>query len=264
MFCGIAAMDRIAKAFTFAFASSLTRYLLVAGAAYLVFYVFCRRVLLHRKIQRRFPNNTDYLREIIYSFTTCLVFGIVGGIIFSPWVCPHTFIYFKVEERGWLYFVGSIPVMVFVHDAYFYWTHRLLHWKPVFRIVHAVHHRSNNPSPWAALSFHPLEAIVQAGLFIVLAFMIPVHPMALLIFFLWTTFSNVVGHLGFEIFPRSLTESRWGRWLNSSTNHNIHHQKPNGNYGLFFRFWDEWMGTTHASYEATLRDVQSQMRSTTL
>jgi Delta7-sterol 5-desaturase len=203
-------MDRIVAGFTLAFASSFLRYLLFAGVAYAVFYVVCRRVLLHRKIQRRFPNSSDYLREITFSFMTCVTFGIVGAIIFSPFVRPYTMIYSKIEQRGWLYFIGSIPAMVFVHDAYFYWSHRFLHWKPVFRLVHSLHHRSNNPSPWAALSFHPLEAIVQAGLFIFLAFLIPVHPMALLVFFAWTTFSNVVGHLGFEIFPRRLTESRWG------------------------------------------------------
>ena len=254
-------MNRILSGFAFAFASSLLRYLLFAGVGYAIFYVICRRVLLHRKIQERFPDTSDYLREITFSFTTCLIFGVVGAIIFSPIICPRTLIYFRVSQRGWPYFIGCIPVMIFVHDAYFYWSHRFLHWRPVFRVVHALHHRSNNPSPWAALSFHPLEAGVQAGVFIVLAFMIPVHPMALMIFFLWTTFSNVIGHLGFEIFPARLTQSRWGRWLNSSTNHNIHHQRPNGNYGLFFRFWDEWMGTTHTSYEEELRKVQTQTRS---
>ena len=249
-------MNGFFKVFTFAFATSAIRYLIFAGVAFILFYIIGRRVLLHRKIQARFPQVTDYFREVGYSLTTCVIFGIVAAVIFSPAIKPHTALYFSVSDRGWLYFVASIPLMILIHDAYFYWSHRFLHWPPVFRRVHAVHHRSNNPSPWAALAFHPLEALVQAGLFVILAFVIPVHPLALLIFFLWTTFSNVVGHLGFELFSPRFTASRWGRWFNSSTNHNLHHQKPHGNYGLFFRFWDEWMGTTHSNYGEVLRSVQ--------
>ena len=249
-------MNTFWRVFTLAFASSALRYLFFAGIGYLIFYVIGRRILWHRKIQARFPKAADYFREIGFSLTTCLIFGGVGGIMFSSVVQPHTMLYFRIADRGWIYFLITIPVMILVHDAYFYWSHRLLHWPPVFRRVHALHHRSHNPSPFAALSFHPFEALVQAGVFVILAFVIPVHPIALLAFFLWTTFANVVGHLGFEIFSKRLTDSKWGRWLNSSTNHNLHHQRPNGSYGLFFRFWDEWMGTTHPNYDQVLRNVQ--------
>ena len=28
-----------------------------------------------------------------------------------------------------------------LHDTWFYWTHRLLHWRPLYRAVHWEHHR---------------------------------------------------------------------------------------------------------------------------
>jgi len=28
----------------------------------------------------------------------------------------------------------------YLHDAWFYWTHRLLHWQPLYRSVHRIHH----------------------------------------------------------------------------------------------------------------------------
>lgn len=254
-------MSDFLRHFSFAFGSSFIRYSLFAGVGFVICYILGRHALSHRKIQARFPKSVDYFREIFFSLTTCILFGLVGAIIFSPAVRPHTALYFRIEERGWLYFVAIIPIMVLIHDAYFYWSHRFLHWRPVFRIAHAVHHQSTNPSPWAALSFHPLEAVVQAGVFLILAFVIPVHPLALLIFFLWTTFSNVVGHLGFELFGPRFTESWVGRWCNNATNHNLHHQKPSGNYGLFFRFWDEWMGTTHANYDELLHTIQKAKNS---
>jgi hypothetical protein len=78
------------RVFTFAFASSAIRYLVFAGIGYTVFYVLGRRLLLHRKIQSRFPHGVDYLREIAYSLTTGVIFGVVGAIIFSPAVNRHT------------------------------------------------------------------------------------------------------------------------------------------------------------------------------
>ncbi len=34
----------------------------------------------------------------------------------------------------------TIVALDYLHDAWFYWTHRLLHWKPLYRHVHAIHH----------------------------------------------------------------------------------------------------------------------------
>ena len=45
-------------------------------------------------------------------------------------------------------------------DAHFYVTHRLLHWGPLYRHVHYVHHQSVNPGAWSSLSFHPIEAAI--------------------------------------------------------------------------------------------------------
>ena len=63
-------MHNFFRVFTFAFASSAIRYVFFAGVGYIAFYTIGRRVLLHRKIQARFPQGTDYLREIAYSLTT--------------------------------------------------------------------------------------------------------------------------------------------------------------------------------------------------
>jgi lathosterol oxidase len=50
------------------------------------------------------------------------------------------------------------------HDAYFYWTHRWMHeWNGLKNIICGII-SSRVPTPLAAYSFHPVEAIVQ-GLF---------------------------------------------------------------------------------------------------
>ena len=39
------------------------------------------------------------------------------------------------------YMVLTVVALDYLHDAWFYWTHRLLHWKPLYRHVHHLHHR---------------------------------------------------------------------------------------------------------------------------
>ena len=35
----------------------------------------------------------------------------------------------------------------------------------------------------------------------------------------------------------------------------MHHEKPHGNYGIYFNFWDRWMGTNHKDYDRRLEEV---------
>lgn len=42
---------------------------------------------------------------------------------------------------GWGYILLCICFLDYLHDTWFYWTHRLLHWRPLYRWVHWEHHR---------------------------------------------------------------------------------------------------------------------------
>ncbi len=133
--------------------------------------------------------------------------------------------------------------MIFLHDTYFYWTHRLLHMPGFFNKIHITHHLSSNPSPWTALSFHPIEAIIQAAIVPLIVFIIPAHPVALFIFLFYSVIINMLGHSGFQLFPYNNRLEKWNWWNNSSKQHNEHHLYAKDNYGLYFTFWDIWMKT---------------------
>ena len=49
------------------------------------------------------------------------------------------------------------PVWISFH---FYWIHRFLHWPPLYRLAHALHHRNTNVGPWSGFSMHPIEHIL--------------------------------------------------------------------------------------------------------
>jgi len=170
----------------------------------------------------------------------------------------YTKIYTDFSAYGWAYFIFTTVLFIFVHDAYFYFTHRAMHHPKVFKYVHKVHHMSNNPTPWAAFSFHPLEAIVEFGIIPIMVFLVPLHPAAILIFAVYMVTLNVMGHLGFEIFPRGFTQHKLLGWHNTSTHHNMHHKYVNCNYSLYFNIWDRLMNTNHAKYHTVFDEVTNR------
>jgi sterol desaturase/sphingolipid hydroxylase (fatty acid hydroxylase superfamily) len=231
------------------------RYLLFTGIAYFFFYVWRRKHYRASKIQQRYPQNKQIIREIWYSVSTILIFGVVVVAVTWAGFQGYTRYYAHIADRGWPYFIFSIVLMIVLHDTYFYWTHRLMHWKPVFKRVHRTHHLSVNPTPFAAYAFHPIEAVVEIGIIPLIVFTIPYQGWAMLAFSIYTLLLNVMGHLGFELFPKGFASHRLFKWHNTATHHNMHHRLVKCNYGLYFNFWDRIMGTNHPEYEKTYDKV---------
>ena len=237
------------------------RYIFFAGIAFVLFYLLFRRKWLYKKIQLRFPENKDYLREFGYSMLTIFIFTTVTyPLIAVPAIANYTTRYAEISEYGWFYYFALFPVLFVMHDTYFYFSHRLMHHKKLFNLFHLVHHKSTNPSPWAAYAFHPLEAIVEVGIVVVFLFTVPIHKTHLLLFFLMMIVYNVYGHLGYELYPKGFHKTRIGKWINTSVNHNQHHQYFKGNYGLYFLFWDRVLGTIREDYDTRYVDATTRTK----
>lgn len=224
-------------------AAIILRYFIFAGLSFFIFYVFKSNFFSKIKIQKKLPENKIIYKEITFSIITLIIYCATSWLVFYLYRKGITKIYVDISSFSHFYFIVSVIIMVFIHDAYFYWTHRLLHVQLIFKHIHILHHHSHNPTPWAAFSFHPVEAIISALIIPLIVFTIPVHPYALFIFLTYMTLINVMGHLGYETFPNKFIKSRFGKWQNNSTNHNIHHQQSKVNFGLYFTFWDRWMKT---------------------
>jgi sterol desaturase/sphingolipid hydroxylase (fatty acid hydroxylase superfamily) len=239
------------------------RYFLFAGLAWVLAYRLFRSRWFHRKIIARFPQSSEVRREVGYSLLTLLIFGVIGAGTIALSRAGYTQMYWRIADHGTAWFFGSVACAIFLHDAYFYWTHRLMHHRLLFPVFHRVHHLSTNPSPWAAYAFAPAEAVVEAGIFPLVAVTLPIHPAAFGLVMLWQIVFNVAGHTGFEFHPRWLMNTPLRFLLNTPTNHVMHHEKMRGNYGLYFNLWDRLMGTNHPEYESRFREVTSRPASTT-
>src|SRR5688572_31068310 len=122
------------------------RYFLGAGLVFLVLWKWLGRRLAHRRIAPEYPPVRQVRREFTYSMSTVLIFASVGFWVYTRALNGCFTIYSDVADFGWAYTIASLIALILLHDAYFYWTHRLLHHRWLFRF-HAVHHRSRNPSP---------------------------------------------------------------------------------------------------------------------
>lgn len=236
------------------------RYFFIALILFLLFYVLLRQKLLYQKIQGRFPKTNDYLREAGYSLSTIIIFSFIVVFLNSDFMDAYTTKYKNIAQYGWAYYFLVFPLMFFLHDAYFYFTHRLMHHPAIFKWTHLVHHQSTNPSPWAAYAFHPVEAIIEQGILVLFYFIFPIHITHLGLFFLFSIIYNIYGHLGYELYPRGFNKTIIGRWINTSTNHNQHHQYFKGNYGLYTLIWDRLFGTIRSDYDERFEDVKTRTK----
>lgn len=237
----------------------LVWYVGLAGVVWLVSYVLFRHWARPRKINPQPPGRGQVAREIYRSLLSLVAFGLTSGAtVFIKWGGIRTRLYRPIDLHGWGWYVASFALCVVIHDAYFYWTHRLLHHPWLFRRVHRVHHLSNNPTPWAAYSFSLPEAFVQAGIGPLLVYCVPMHYSAFLLFMTWQIAFNVFGHCGFEIYPRWFLNTWAGRVLNTPTHHAMHHEKVGANYGLYFNVWDRLLGTNHPEYAVRFSTVTNR------
>lgn len=226
----------------------LIRYAIFAVATWFSLWVVLARPLAGRKLRAERPPVRRMIVEFLISLRSVAIFSTVGlslavldrvGLVWGPAVA---------ERLGPVWFWASLGLMIVAHDAWFYWAHRLMHQPALFRTFHRRHHRSNNPSPFTAYSFDLAEAAVQAA-FVPLWMLATPMPWGVIgLFMIHQIFRNTIGHCGYELFPARRDGRPLMPFLTTVTHHDLHHAQAGWNYGLYFTWWDRWMGTEHPEY----------------
>lgn len=222
--------------FVITFAQAL-RYLFFAGVSY----------KLINKFKPYNITKSDLKRELKYSLLTILMHGTLFGLFFSPVIRPYTLVYTDPTQYGKVWLILSFPILVLIHDTYFYWMHRTLHHPKLYRKFHLVHHESNPPTPFASQSFHPYETFFELIWVVPVIFIIPLYLPNIIIFSFFSLIYNIYGHSNIDFYPKSWNDHKIFKWLNTSSAHQEHHRKFEGNYGLYFSFWDRWQKTLRNS-----------------
>jgi sterol desaturase/sphingolipid hydroxylase (fatty acid hydroxylase superfamily) len=242
------------------FQSSL--YFITGGLVFFVLHKLLKKRMSARKIQGQWPSWTQLRTELWYSFTTLCIFGLSGSALIYSIYTGNTLMYDKINEMGGLYFLFSLVVIFLLHDTYFYWWHRIMHHRALFPYFHRGHHSSKSPTLWSTWAFMPLEAVIQAAFVPLVVYVLPLHYYVVAIFYIGMFVRSLIGHTGFEIYPKIVVKSRWLNWMANVSHHDMHHHYFHYNFGLYFTFWDRLMGTLHPEYEArveALLDRQQKM-----
>ncbi|GAA4643421.1 sterol desaturase family protein [Pontixanthobacter gangjinensis] len=250
-------LDKVSDHIVTGITLDLTRYMVAASLMTVLLLVF-KRWADNRRIQKRRAIRSDYIREFFSSMRTVVVFAITT--ITTLVLREYGYIEFKLEGASVALIAFQFAIMVLAHDAYFYWMHRALHHKRLYKATHLHHHKSRTPTPWTSYSFATAEAVTES-IFMPI-FLLAVSTLGVayagwaIFFFLWhMIFRNVMAHAGVELFPAGWTDSKWTDWISTTTHHDLHHSEFRHNYGFYFTFWDRWMGTEHPQYKARFNAV---------
>lgn len=232
------------------FAVLIIRYFIAAGVFYWYFYILKFDKWKNKKLNPdKLPDPKQLKIEIKWSVITSSIFAIVCAAAIGLYQAGYTAVYTKITGYGYWYLPLSLLVVLFLHETYYYWVHKWMHHPKIFHHVHKVHHDSIVTSPWTAFSFHPWEGLLEAMILPLLIMIVPMHPYVILTYLVLMTISSVINHLDIELFSYSFQRSRVGRWLIGATHHYYHHKEFKTNYGLYFTFWDKWMGTESKKYQ---------------
>lgn len=219
------------------------QYFIVVGIFLVLSYCLQRYSARAKRLQAAPPPKGQAAREIRQSLISIAIFACIIPLLYVAGLGQYMRFYRDIDQYGWPYLFLSIVLMMLVQDTYFYWTHRLMHRRALFRHVHRAHHLSTNPTPVSTYAVHPLEAVVDYGASLIIIFLIPCTGLSLFIFSWINVAYAVYAHLDYELFPAGIKQHWLGRWINTSTAHNRHHASARYNFGWYFLFWDRLMGT---------------------
>lgn len=141
----------------------------------------------------------------------------------------------------------QIAIFFVLEDTWHYWSHRLLHWGPLYKAIHKIHHQYSAPFGLAAEYASPIEVMClgfgTVGCPIVwCALTGDLHIFTMYIWIILRLFQAIDAHSGYE-FPWSL--HHFLPFWAGADHHDVHHEKFIGNFASSFRWWDYLLDTEY-------------------
>ena len=241
---------------------NLFLFVLIVGGLHLYFYTFKRqdRKLRFSKQELGRDDRKFFAHDQVWDniFWSC-----VSGVtlwttyeVFFMWSYANDLLPFYLNWREHpVWFMVILFAIPFWDSFHFYFIHRLLHWKPLYRIAHSVHHRNVSTGPWSGFSMHPLEHLIYLSS-VLIHVLFASHPIHILFHMQWTAIGAATGHTGYE----SLTVRGQPLIYLSPFHHQLHHRLYNCNYGNSLVPMDKLFGSDHDGTDGAWRAIRSRRR----
>ncbi len=154
----------------------------------------------------------------------------------------------------------QVAIFFVMEDSWHYWFHRALHYGPLYRSIHKLHHTYSAPFGLAAEYASPIE-VMLLGIGVVgspvlwVCLTNDLHLVTMYIWIILRLFQAIDAHSGYD-FPWSLRHFLpfWA----GADHHDLHHEKFIGNYASSFRWWDYCLDT-EAGLEASKRRREKRL-----
>jgi Delta7-sterol 5-desaturase len=234
---------------------ALAMFAIFAVGSYLLLWRIFPEFAKARKIQPGNVDSRNFSRELRTSIWQFAALVLASCVLGYPAIFQSTKLYLRADQYGWEWYIASYFVTVLFHDAYFYWSHRFMHHRYVFKYIHYEHHKTIDPTPLTIYSFHPIEAFIQVFWVFPYAYLVPVSVEILAVVGAQAVITNTLGHLGVELFPIKWWRKGALKWVNTPTHHSHHHLYVNGNFGHYTLMWDRLMGTEKMETKNTIYKV---------
>lgn len=147
-----------------------------------------------------------------------------------------------------------ISVFFVLEDTWHYWFHRALHYGPLYKMIHKLHHTYSAPFGLAAEYASPIEVMLLAmgtvgSPILWVSLTGDLHLFTMYMWIVGRLFQAIDSHSGYD-FPWSL-HNFLPFWAGAH-HHDVHHERFIGNYSSSFRWWD-YMLDTESGPEAAKR-----------
>jgi sterol desaturase/sphingolipid hydroxylase (fatty acid hydroxylase superfamily) len=165
------------------------------------------------------------------------------------WMFANGHTPFLSFTRNPVWFVALMVLIPLMREFHFHWVHRMIHWPPLYKYVHSLHHRNINPIGWSGVSMHPVEHLVYfSG--VIFHWLVLSHPVHAMFHMMHAALSPIPGHTGFDRFEvgddATIPVGGYAHYL--------HHKYFEVNYSDGSIPLDKWFGSFHdGSPEADAR-----------
>ena len=194
-------------------------------------------LLLYGILRKKMPSAYAILEQVRVSSFAMPFYSLLPALAEYAVEREWTLAYSNISDIGVFWYITNMFVYMSFVEFAVYWIHRVLHWEPAYRLLHAPHHIYNKEhtlTPFAGLAFHPLDGILQALPYIIGLFIIPVH---------FLTYELLLFATG--IWTCNIHDCIHGRCepIMGAGYHTIHHTDYRSNFGHYFIYMDWLFGT---------------------
>lgn len=197
------------------------------------------------RIQGKELPSADLVKE-------CLTHILINHFIVQP---VALYFAYPVFERCGVDMTAPVPpistmirdmiVFVGVNDTLFYWGHRLLHHKSIYKYIHKQHHRFKVNIGIASEFAHPVEDLL-ANIIPTLggSLVMGSHPVTIWVWLALRIWETIDAHSGYLF---GWSPFHYFDFQGGADRHDFHHSHNIGCFGSFTIFWD-WITGTDKAY----------------